>query len=241
MRRVVITSGGTREKIDDFRLITNISTGKLGSMFVEYFFRKGWEIDFVHTKYSKQPEIEGPKWSDADFLCSDYKDSIINYHEVQSAQDAMEKLEKLIPEADVVIHAMAVADFGFKKDSNIKLKSDDPEALIEYMRNKIIVNPKIISHFREWNKDNNFFIVSFKFEIDKTREELCNIALNSLTRNKCNLVVANDKAEMMRENNHIGYIVETDGGNYRCEGKGEIVKRVYNHIFYHFQDREGKI
>ena len=233
MRKVIITSGGTREKIDDFRLITNVSTGKLGSMFAEYFYHMGWDVQFVHTQHSQMPNIV-ENWWDFDSINYSSRDSNITYHEVKSAQDAMNVLEKLVPQADVIIHAMAVADFGFKKDTNIKLKSDDPEALVEYIRSKIIVNPKIISNFRKWNTNKDLFIVSFKFEIDKTREELCKIAHDSLSRNSCNLVVANDKAEMIREKEHIGYVVYPEGYNIRVAGKGNIVKNIYSHVRDYF-------
>jgi phosphopantothenate-cysteine ligase len=194
----------------------------------------GWDVDFVHTKHSIMPNIHEPSWWDMDSIDYSPRDSSIAYYPVESANDAMEDLEEIVPQADVIIHAMAVADFGFKKDSNIKLKSDDPEALVEYIRSKIVVNPKIISNFRKWNTKKDFFIVSFKFEIDKTKDELCDIALNSLHKNKCNLVVANDKAEMMREKEHIGYIVYPEGYDKRVAGKGNIVKNVYSHVRDHF-------
>ena len=239
MRRVIITSGGTREKIDDFRLITNVSSGKLGSMFAEYFEHMGWLVDFVFTKHSIYPKIaETNWWDDHAFDYMNYPKDTFGGFEVESANEAMEQLKELIPRADAVIHAMAVADFGFKKDSDLKLKSDDPDALVEYIKSKIIVNPKIISNFRQWNTNPNFFIVGFKFEINKTFNELYEIAHNSLIRNDCNLVVANDKAEMQKAKKHIGHIISKYGDSILCKGKEEIVKRVYDIVDKAVEDHD---
>ena len=47
---VLITSGGTVEKIDAVRGITNFSTGKLGSLLAESFSMYNAEIWYMHAK-----------------------------------------------------------------------------------------------------------------------------------------------------------------------------------------------
>ena len=42
MKNVIITSGGTREKIDEARVISNLSTGKLGSLIADEFMNCGF-------------------------------------------------------------------------------------------------------------------------------------------------------------------------------------------------------
>ena len=88
---------------------------------------------------------------------------------------------------DVVIHAMAVSDFGFKRDKSIKLKSNSPEAFIEYMKENIVVNPKILSHIKEWNPD--CYLVSFKFEVGLTLSELIKVLTEDLTEGQCFLFI----------------------------------------------------
>ena len=50
---------------------------------------------------------------------------------------------------DVVIHSMAVSDFGFKPISE-KLKSNDPDAFIESLKIRIFKTPKILSQIKKW-------------------------------------------------------------------------------------------
>ena len=39
MQKIIITAGGTSEKIDNVRKITNSSTGKLGKLIAEHLMR----------------------------------------------------------------------------------------------------------------------------------------------------------------------------------------------------------
>ena len=75
-------------------------------------------------------------------------------------------MEEEVPKNDIIIHAMAVSDFGFKRDGAMKLKSNNPEAFIEHLRQNIIVNPKVISYIKKWNP--NCKLVGFKFEVRQT-------------------------------------------------------------------------
>jgi phosphopantothenate-cysteine ligase len=224
-KRVIVTSGGNRQKIDDFRVLTNVSSGALGAIVAEYMlgYAPDFDIDFVYTRYSQRPEIIGDSYRHK-----------ITLHEVESAQDAFNKLSELVPKADAIVHAMAVADFGFRKDETLKLKSDDPQAFVDYIRDHIIVNPKIISYFRQWNTNPNFYIVQFKFEINKTLQELTDIAIKSIERNKSNLCIANDKEEMKRTNSHIGHFIFPDRKIQDFSGKYDIAQGITNLIKKHF-------
>jgi len=236
-KKVIVTSGGTKEKVDDFRLITNVSSGALGAIAAAYFSEKGWDVDFVQTTGSK--DIEYGRTIVESIANRNYYRGEVKTYTVYSAQDAFEMLELLVPKADAIVHAMAVADFGFKKDEGegIKLKSDDPEALIEYMRQKIVLNPKIITHFREWNKDPNFFIVAFKFEINRTFDELLEIGFKSLERNQANLVVVNDKKMMREAKTHCAILLDTvppsnfgESEWHKSNNKVQIVEDIFSRV-----------
>jgi phosphopantothenate-cysteine ligase len=191
--KVLITAGGTREHIDEVRVLTNISTGKLGAQIADTFsYNK--DLDKIYYICSKGSQIpERPIY-----------DVPIEIIYADSVQQVYETMEKLVPKCDVVIHSMAISDFGFKT-SNIKLKSNDPQAFIDSLRERIVVNPKIISFIKKWNPKTK--LVGFKFEVDKTHDELIEIAFESLLRNECDFVVANDKKEMKDKKDHIAYII----------------------------------
>ena len=185
---ILVTSGGTQEYIDDVRIMTNISSGKLGSLIASKFaLLSQCRVHFVYGKNTEVPEN-----------CP-----TVALYRIKSAQEAMDKIKELVPTMDVVVHCMAVSDFTFKRDSAVKCKSSDPEAFIEYMRRTITPNPKIISHIKEWNP--NTFLVGFKFEVGVSEEELASLAQTSLEKNKCDMVRANDKEEMKRLGTHKGH------------------------------------
>lgn len=219
--KVLITSGGTREYIDEVRVLTNISTGKLGAKIADKFLKSTYHFDevddfryqvhFVHVKGSVLPEAKL------------YVDIV--YHEVTDVQSVMDTLEKLVPEMDVVIHPMAVSDFGFRP-TNTKLKSNDPQAFIQSLKDRIYQTPKILSHIKKWNP--NCFLISFKFENGLSTTDLLNIAHESLIKNGCDLVIANDKVEMKRLDSHMSYFVEPNGNFRSIDGKDEIAKEIFN-------------
>ena len=131
---------------------------------------------------------------------------------------------------DVVIHPMAVSDFGFKH-TNVKLKSNDPEAFIESLKERIYQTPKILSHIKKWNP--RCYLISFKFENGLSNGDLLKIAYESLEKNNSDLVIANDKAQMKRFGSHIAYFVEKINGemNYHLvNGKDKISIEIFNKI-----------
>jgi hypothetical protein len=59
---------------------------------------------------------------------------------------------------------------------------------------------------------------------------LINIAYNSLLKNNSDLVIANDKSEMKRENNHIAYFIDKNKVVQKYEGKKEIAKGIFKKV-----------
>lgn len=212
--KILITSGGTREHIDEIRVLTNISTGKLGAQIANtlYLSNNIEKIYYVCSKGTVLPVNDGP-------VCE-----VIFADSVQEVYDVM---EKLVPQVDVVIHSMALSDFGFK-ESNIKLKSNDPQTFIESLRERIVVNPKIISFVKKWNPSAT--LIGFKFEVNKTNEELIDIAYESLVKNNCDFVLANDKQEMKDKNEHIAYLIDKYKNIIECSGKIDISLKLLNKI-----------
>ena len=202
--KVLVTAGGTSEYIDDVRIITNISTGKLGAKIADAFCKTGCEVIYLHGKRSVMPELSDK----------------IETREVTSAQSVFDEMEKIVPNVDMVIHAMAVSDFGFKRDKSVKLKSNDPAAFIEYLSENIIINPKILNHIKVWNP--KVTLVSFKFEVGQTNQSLIEIALESMKKSGSDAVIANDKVEMNNTREHVAYLVLPNGSFTKENGKEEI-------------------
>jgi phosphopantothenate-cysteine ligase len=143
--------------------------------------------------------------------------------DVQSVYDVM---EKIVPEMDIVIHCMAVSDFGFKPIKT-KLKSSDPAAFIESLKDRIFQTPKILPMIKQWNP--NCKLVSFKFEVDLPHNELIQIAKKSMLSGNSNIVIANDKSEMVENKSHIAYGLCGEE-EIKLENKLDIAKYIFEKI-----------
>jgi phosphopantothenate--cysteine ligase len=226
MKKILITSGGTREYIDDVRVLTNISSGKLGAMIAaDASLMEDTLVYYVHAVGCVMPET---------LQCNSGR---ILHFPVKTAQDTLEAMKKLIieEEIDVVIHSMAVSDFTFKRDGSIKLKSNDPKAFIEFMGKTITPNPKIISQIKEWRPET--ILVGFKFEVGIDHQALIDLAKASIDKNGCDLVVANDKSEMKKMDEHVAYFVFSEEVSSKYSilggmalGKRDIASKIVHYL-----------
>lgn len=198
-KKIMVTAGGTQEYIDDVRVMTNISSGKLGAAIASHLMAEDADVYYVCGKTAVRPQMN------SDYLPADSK--LLHIQEVRTALDAMEAMEAIVKEQeiDAVVHAMAVSDFTFKRDKAVKLKSNDAEGFIEFMRQTITKNPKIIAHIKQWRPET--ILIGFKFEVGSTTQDLLLLSRESIDRNKCDLVVANDKQQMTEAQDHVAHMV----------------------------------
>jgi len=219
-KKIMVTSGGTREYIDEVRIITNISSGALGAKIAEELYNRGAEVFYVHTKGSHSP-------AENDYSCFDSQiamqmrknDPTLSYHRVVTANDMFEKIRGLMSgfNFDAVVHSAAISDFTFDYKGALKLSSSSPEAFIEHLRNTITQTPKIIKYIREWNP--HAALVGFKFTVGCENIEAN--ARDFLHDNMASMIVANDKVEMAKLKTHRAHLI-TDPGCLTCDGKEAI-------------------
>lgn len=211
---VVVTSGGTREYVDDVRVLTNISSGILGAKIAHMFSEHGHDVTYVAPMSAVNPVQQ-------------YGAMGIEVRYIKDTNSVMEVMKELVPKADVVIQAMAISDFTFDLTEAVKLSSGDPEAFIEHMRRTIKKTPKVIANFRAWNPDAT--LVGFKFTVGKSKEELSEIAKKLMKDNRLNMVFANDKAHMQKAGEHVGTLIMEDWEE-KVRSKDEIVDSIYNNV-----------
>jgi phosphopantothenoylcysteine decarboxylase/phosphopantothenate--cysteine ligase len=101
---VLVTAGPTREKIDPVRYLTNRSSGRMGHAIVEAALRRGARVLLV----SGPTAITAPGAAEVT--------------PVETAEDMLAAVLKLLPQATVVIKTAAVADFRPKAASEQKIK-----------------------------------------------------------------------------------------------------------------------
>ena len=92
-RRVVVTSGPTRERLDDVRFLSNRSSGRMGTGLAEAFRDAGASVVFVTG-----PACAAPP-------------AAVECRRVESAAEMLAVLREEIRTADLLVMAAAVADF----------------------------------------------------------------------------------------------------------------------------------
>ncbi len=101
---VLVTAGPTREKIDPVRYLTNRSSGRMGYAIAEAALRRGARVLLV----SGPTAITAP--------------GAAEITRVETAEEMLAAVLKLLPESTVVIKTAAVADFRPKAAAGQKIK-----------------------------------------------------------------------------------------------------------------------
>lgn len=237
MKRIIITSGGTSEKIDNIRKITNSSSGELGMTIANHLLQENSDIliYYVCSKNSLKPT-----------------DDRVKVVEIEGTIDLKNTIEGLLlnEHIDYFIHSMAVSDYMTDYVTTIERvkeaikKTDDIDEAFEnieviggskissYEDNLVIVlkpTLKIISIIKKLSPST--YLVGFKLLDGVSKEELIEVAKELRNKNKCDLVVAND-LETIRNGEHIGYIVDTNNEIEEAHGKDDIAKKLVRRMSY---------
>lgn len=237
MKKIIITAGGTSEKIDNVRKITNSSSGKLGMTIANDLLKDNKDIIiyYICSKNSLRPE-----------------DKRVRVIEIEGTNNLKNVIELLLlnTHIDYFIHSMAVSDYTTdyitsieRIKNSIKKRNDIDEGLknVEIIRgskissyedNLVIVlkpTPKIISIIKDLSPST--YLVGFKLLDGVSKEELISVAKKLRNKNKCDLVVANDLSTI-RSGNHVGYIIDKNNEIEEAYGKEEISKKLVRRINY---------
>jgi phosphopantothenoylcysteine decarboxylase/phosphopantothenate--cysteine ligase len=164
-KRIIVTAGGTEEEIDDVRVLTNKSSGKMGIRIAEECAKRGADVTLISGRCDVEPN------------CS------VKNVKIKSADEMFSEIKRIIKENDVIIHAAAVSDFTVKKEKG-KIKSGKEVVL------KLIPNVKIIDEIKKINP--KIKLIGFKAESNVSEKKLIENAYSLLKRSNADLVVAND-------------------------------------------------
>ncbi|TDE71644.1 phosphopantothenate--cysteine ligase [Streptococcus vicugnae] len=226
--KILITSGGTTEKIDSVRGITNHATGSLGKHIAEIFLEKGYQVTLVTTKQAVKPN-EHP---------------LLTVHTITNVESLLTTLEPLVKNHDVFIHSMAVSDYtpvymtGLSEVESAHRVSDllqrhNTETKIsskdDYQVLFLKKTPKVISLVNTWNPD--ITLIGFKLLVGVSKEELFAIARKSLQKNKARYIVANDLTEI-DENHHHAYMLD-ESNVYEADTKESIASLIFERVTNH--------
>ena len=239
VRNILITAGGTSEKIDEVRVISNFSSGRLGLAIAKAFLEsESAEVGKIYYLCDKNTNVPS--------------DSRVEAIRVQGAQGLLDSLGELLKtkKIDAVIHAMAVSDYTVKQVTTIEAiregKENDPEnqlnegKISSAVEDLVIVlkkTPKVIGEIKKLQKDT--VLVGFKLLTNVEKDHLIEIGFKLLQKNQCNMVLANDLAEINGDK-HVGYLISEDGNYDRLETKKQIAEAIVKKVQHQLLEKEEK-
>jgi phosphopantothenoylcysteine decarboxylase/phosphopantothenate--cysteine ligase len=162
-KKVVVTAGPTRERIDPVRFLTNFSSGKMGYAMAQAAADLGAETLLI----SGPVALEVP--------------SGVKRISVESAQDMLEAVLQEYASADMVIKTAAVADYRPAAIATQKVKKKDGNSVIELERTIDIL--KTLGEMKA-----NQILVGFAAETDHVAQ----YAKDKLERKNADYIIAND-------------------------------------------------
>jgi phosphopantothenoylcysteine decarboxylase / phosphopantothenate---cysteine ligase len=173
-RNILVTAGSTIEFIDPIRVITNLSSGKMGGAIAEEAYEKGAKVTLVYGLGSHTPrDVPGT--------------NIINVSTSEEMYNAVMK-ELGTKYYDAAFMAAAVADFKPHRKHSKKLETRKKGMYTL----KLSRTRKIVDEIKSSSKNSRIFLVAFKANHNKSNAELTNDAIRKMLECDCDLVVAND-------------------------------------------------
>ena len=261
--KIIITAGGTAEKIDKVRKITNLATGKLGSLTAGEFVKQGGDriekIFYICERGTIVPKLS----------CIE----VVSTEGVNEVKDALSELLTTY-KIDAVIHSMAVSDYAvesmttaedlalflahklfllnrqdFKQESSLTecitawIKENDRlldrnRKVGSDIRNLMLSmrqTPKLIGLIKTLQPST--VLVGFKLLNGVKKQRLLDAGYEVLVRNSCDLVLANDQSEI-DGGRHIGFLLSPDRTFVRFQTKAEIANGIVGKVL-NLIDKKG--
>ncbi len=162
-KKVVVTAGPTREKIDPVRYITNHSSGKMGYAIAEEALKAGALVTL----------ISGPS-----SLAKPAGAAVID---VESAEEMYQAVDGVFDGADIVIKTAAVSDYRPKVVHESKVKKQDGDQVLELERTKDIL-------LDLGRRKKQQILIGFAAETDHVEE----YARKKLAKKNADMIVANN-------------------------------------------------
>ena len=177
-KKVLITSGRTKENIDPIRYLSNNSSGKMGYSLAQAAIDLGAEVTLI----SGPTNLEIPK-------------GLKSFISVESALEMYEKVNEYFRYTDIFIACAAVADYRPKEYKKEKIKKSDSDLILELVR-----NPDIL--FEMGKKKDKQLLIGFAAETNDIKEN----ALKKLEKKNLDFIVANNASTMGNNTNTVEII-----------------------------------
>lgn len=209
-KKILITSGGTEEKIDDVRSITNKSSGKMGIAIAKECFVRGAKVMLLRSKNSIKPQFP------------------VQEKIFETYDDLFQLITIQVPKFDILFHVAAVSDFQVKNKATGKLSSSSEFNLRLTPRKKILdsikkLNPKIK-------------LIAFKAKYGLVNSVIIESVRKRLKESEADAIIVNDISKPDRgfqaDTNEV--IIVCKNGNIKkipLAKKSDIAKSIIDFLF----------
>ncbi|MCL5069724.1 MAG: bifunctional phosphopantothenoylcysteine decarboxylase/phosphopantothenate--cysteine ligase CoaBC [Actinobacteria bacterium] len=215
-KKIIITSGGTREYIDSVRFISNRSSGKMGyELAEEAYFRGARSITLITTSKN---------------LAKPYGVETIT---VEDTSGMKEEVLKRFGQSDITIMAAAISDIIPENKFNYKLKkNDDIISKLKFKENVNIL--KMLSEL----KNKNQILVGFSAESGEKIEN----SKSKISDKNIDMIVLNDisRSDIGFESNFNEVFLIGKNGNskkLKKNSKRIIARQIFDEILGGFYDK----
>ncbi|VTX58620.1 Coenzyme A biosynthesis bifunctional protein CoaBC [uncultured Leptotrichia sp.] len=192
-KKILITSGRTKENIDPVRYLSNNSSGKMGYSLAQAAVDLGAEVTLI----SGPTNLKVPN-------------GLEKFIFVESALEMYEKVDEYFKNTDIFIACAAVADYRPKEYKKEKIKKSDSDFVIELIRNTDIL-------LEMSKKKEKQLLVGFAAETNDIKEN----ALKKLEKKNLDIIVANNASVMGSDENMIE-IIKKDRTSVEISQKSKI-------------------
>lgn len=162
-KKIVITAGPTRERIDPVRYVSNFSTGKMGFAMAAAAAELGGDVTLV----------AGPVHLDTP--------PNVTRVDVESAEDMYQAVLERFEETDILVKTAAVADYRPKVIATQKIKKQDGDTALEMERTNDILAAM-------GQRKTHQVIIGFAAETNEVTE----YATRKLEKKNADYIIAND-------------------------------------------------
>ncbi|PPA80459.1 MAG: bifunctional phosphopantothenoylcysteine decarboxylase/phosphopantothenate synthase [ANME-2 cluster archaeon HR1] len=184
-KRIIITGGGTMERIDPIRILTSRASGLTGIALAQESYYRGADVVLIHPKKRELygiTEIEAV--STCDMICC--------------------VLDEIKKGCDLLISSAAISDYTVKPEA-MKIPSQQNELTLT-----LYPTPKLLQTVRE--DFPGLPVIGFKALANVSKEQLLISAQNLMKKNGLSMVVANDVGkEGMGSNENTVCILDSSG------------------------------
>ena len=192
-KKILITSGRTKENIDPIRYLSNNSSGKMGYSLAQAAADLGAEVTLISGPTNlKVPNV------------------LKNFISVESALEMYEKVDEYFKNTDIFIACAAVADYRPKEYKKEKIKKSESDLVIELVR-----NPDILLEMSK--KKEKQLLVGFAAETNDIKEN----ALKKLEKKNLDIIVANN-ASVMGSDENVIEIIRKDRTSVEISQKSKV-------------------